>query len=567
MSFRAPTSLAALLFCPALAVLSGCGADQSDDAASSADERSADAGTRPGGGAPSSDASSTDDTFVPEQEEFLVREVASTDRYVFVPNSSPDSSTIARIDGRDLSVVPIRVGREPVAVRAAHVDGVGSVAYVLSEGTSTVAVVRADQIERGADTDDYVSLLRVPAETNALATSPDGRHLIAYVDPSKPVGDTSVTSLQAASLIRLGDSSDEDRVFELSVSRLIDEIAFTDDGRHAFIVGRDGINHLDLEAINEDTFVPPLDLDLSSSAFPPADREVEVDPNGEFLVIRSSAYEGLALYRLPDEGSEGQLLTFDLPGIPTDIDLHTPSDSPPQLVASIREPARVALVDVEAAIAAGAEGEQPDSAIDLLEVSAADPGLATMTPDRTGLLLYTTLAGELRPRLGLLDLDTRALRTFELRNQIRSVAVSPDSDSAVVVHRNQSGPPDSETDPLEFFRHNYGLTIVDLATGYRRPITLQADPARLVLAEADDRTHLFAMLQSTDPERRGVMRIDLSSYRTDFLGLSRPPDQIGRVAGKLFVSQTADSGRITFFDIATGRRQTVSGYELNAGIR
>ena len=235
----------------------------------------------------------------------------------------------------------------------------------------------------------------------------------------------------------------------------------------------------------------------------------------------------------------------------------------------MRDQKKVALIGVDGAF----EEEDPASAVDVIDAGRADPGLATLTPDRRTLLVYTSLAGDLRPSLGVLDLESEshALRAFGLRNQIRSVAPSPDSSTAVVVHKKQDGPPASDADPLEFFRHNHGLTIVDLATGYRRPVTLQGDPARIVMTSAErgeaDRTLLFAMLRSPDPEKRGLMRIDLSSYRTDFLDLPRPPDQLGLVAGKVFVSQESDEGRITFFDLASGERQTVSGYELNAGIR
>jgi hypothetical protein len=38
------------------------------------------------------------------------------------------------------------------------------------------------------------------------------------------------------------------------------------------------------------------------------------------------------------------------------------------------------------------------------------------------------------------------------------------------------------------------------------------------------------------------------------------------VAGKIFISQEATDGRITFIDVDSGEQQTVSGYELNAGI-
>jgi hypothetical protein len=75
------------------------------------------------------------------------------------------------------------------------------------------------------------------------------------------------------------------------------------------------------------------------------------------------------------------------------------------------------------------------------------------------------------------------------------------------------------------------------------------------------------MQQSENPDLRGLTRIDLSNYRTDFFKLARQPQQMGLVAGKVFVSQASSHGRITFFDVDTGEQRTVSGYELNAGIQ
>jgi len=73
-------------------------------------------------------------------------------------------------------------------------------------------------------------------------------------------------------------------------------------------------------------------------------------------------------------------------------------------------------------------------------------------------------------------------------------------------------------------------------------------------------------LSSAASTSRGVMRINLETFRSDFVALPKQPTQIGRVGNKIFVSQEASDGRLTFFDVVTNEVRTVSGYELNAVI-
>lgn len=554
----------ALLVVTLLALaLAGCGDDGggggglgNGGAYTPRDAGSSDTGNA-GGGAPR-DAGGQADVFVPEEEEFLVREVAATDSFVFVPNASETSNTVARIDGRDFDIEPMSVGQQPTAVRAASVPGVGDVAYVLSEGASTVAIIRESSSADGQG----VSLLPVPDEVNALRLSPDGRHLLAYIDPSKPIDQSSgVASLQTLALVRLGDAPADDAVYQLSVTRLIDDIEFTADGAEAFVIGREGINRIVLGDITEDTFIGPLDLGQLHSVLPPEDLEVEVSDDGSFLVARSSAYSGLAILEVEPAGGESPaevLIATD--AIPTDIDLYDDPDGGPSVLVTVRDAGQLLLIEVADALAS-----PDDPPVRTLAVESVAPGLAQLTPSGDQALVYTTLS--LRPELGVLDLASETVRAYELRNQIRSVALSADSRTAVVVHAKQPGPAPTDASALEFFQHNHGLTLFDLASGYRRPVILQAEPADLVVTEdADGQSVVYVMLQSADPDLRGVLRVGLSDYRTDVYRLARQPEQIGVVAGKVFVSQQADEGRITFIDVDTGAQRTVSGYELNAAI-
>ena len=503
-----------------------------------------------------------DDEFIPEDETFLVREVATTAAYVFVPNSSPDSNTVALIDGRDYSIRPMPVGREPTVVRAASVEDAGDVAYVLCEGDATVAIIRADAGTQNPI--DQVNLLRVPREVNALALSPDGRHLLAYIDPEKPLrADSGVASLQAAALIRLGETRADDKVFNLSVTRSVRDIEFSADSTQAYLVGREGINRVFLHEVAGDTFVAPLPLELSGSLFPPTDFEIEVDPGGEYLVARSSDFSGVALYRPPTDAHAASLRLIELSAIPTDIDLYQGADGSPALIATLRQSAEVALIDVNASLDAPEDAPVLPT---ILPVSQVSPGLALLTPTGEQALLYSTLLD--LPNIGIFDLATHDLRTYELRNRIRSVAISPDASTAVIVHKKREGQPPVDADPLTFFQHNNGLTLLDMPSGYRRPVLLDGEPMDLVLTQdSDDTAFVYVMQQSTNPALRGVTRINLRNYRSDFFKLARQPQQMGLVAGKIFVSQSALEGRITFFDVDSGAQRTVSGYELNAGIR
>lgn len=562
MSPRHPRSRIALTLAVALGVsVSACGDDASnntgiDGAGQDNAATNGENGSNNTSGANNNQTSDNQTTpFIPEEEVFVVQTVAATDEYVFVPNSSEESTTVARISGQDLAVTPIRVGREPTQVVASQLDGEGAVAYVLSEGADTVAIVRAD--EANADGDIPVTLLRAPSEVNAFALSPDGRKLLAYIDPNKELDPSDgVASLQTAALVKFGATAADDALYQLSVSRLIRDIEFTDDSSQAFLVGREGVNQIVFDEITGDALIRPLSLGLSDSAFPPEDFEVEVAGDGSYMAVRSSAFAGVALYDLTMEAAAPKLLELD--GIPTDIDLIESGDER-QVIVTVRNAGQIVLVDVD-----GAFAEEPDAARPI-SISSEQAGLAQIVPGGAEILLYSTLP--LVPDLGIYDVEEDELRSLALRNKIRSVAVSEDGTTAVVVHEARDNA--TASDPvLQAFQRSEGLTIVDLPSGYRRPIALESPAAAtLITQDSEGNGVLYVMLQSpSDTTPEGLLRVDLRTFRTDFTELPRKPIEMGVVAGKVFVSQESDVGRLTFFDVDTQAQRTISGYELNAGI-
>lgn len=514
-----------------------------------------------GPGANANDGQDPDDDFEPEEEEFLVQQVASTESYVFVPNQAAHSETVAIIDGREFTVHPVRVGLEPSHVVAADVEDQGPVAFVLSGAEPTVAVIRADQ-GQGAERAD-VQMLPVPHEVNELAISPDGRHVLAFINPDKPIDDSaSAASLQSMAMIRLGDEPGQDEVYELSVTRFIDDIGFTEDGDQAFIVGEDGINLIELSQIKADAFISHIDLEVTGDLFPPQDREAVFSSDATTMVLRTSQFEGIGIFALDaDDAQVTAKRLVDLEGVPTDVDVVEYDDGILEAVATIRGQEQVVLIDVDEALEAD---DEDDAFVRVVDTPGIDAGIGRLTPDQSAMVLYSTLPSI--PVVGLLDLETETVEAFELRNQIRSLAISSDGRTAVVVHRRQDDIMPSN-DPEEEFRRSEGVTLWDLDSGYRRPIGLRAHPKEIAMV--DDTAGmplLYAMLVDDDGADQGLKRINLNSFATDFAWLPRRPTQLGAVGDQIFVSQMEATGRITFFDVDTQQQRTVSGYELNAGI-
>lgn len=554
-----------------LMAFAGCGADHAEmDAPPAAEDDAPGANAENaavGNDMDDGDNGMNEDNFVPEEEEFVVQQVASTDSYVFVPNEAEGSDTVAVIDGRDFGVHPVRVGLEPSKVVATEHEEPGSIGYVLSSGEPTVAVVRAEH--PGAEDFASVELLRVPREVNQLAVSPDGRHVLAYIDPDLEPNDTaSAVSLQTMALIRLGDEPGQDRVFELSVTRFIDDIAFDEDSEQAFVVGEEGINRIPLHDIKADAFLESMPLDvMEAPIFEAEDHEVIFSDDGSVLAVRTSEFSGVGIFELDDEEDAfSNHRIVDLDGVPTDIDFVDGEEDGLRLLAPVRSEEQIAVLSVEEAL--DADVEEPDeSFLRILEAPNTDTGIGRLTPDETAMAVFSTVPDY--PRVGLLDLETETIETYELRNQIRTLEISPNSRTAVAVHRRQQG--DAPVGDAEAkFRHSEGLTLWDLETGFRGPVRLDGDPREIVMTEdSQEVPHLFAMLTPTDDpdaQAQGIERINLDTHARNFVSLPREPTQLGVVGNHIFVSQKQETGRITFIDVDTNQQRTVSGYELNAGI-
>ena len=74
--------------------------------------------------------------------------------------------------------------------------------------------------------------------------------------------------------------------------------------------------------------------------------------------------------------------------------------------------------------------------------------------------------------------------------------------------------------------------------------------------------------QATLASHLDVLQINLVTFRQDSARVPSLPERVGFVPGaqRAFISQRHPQGRMTFVDLGDGSRQTITGYQLNAGI-
>lgn len=486
------------------------------------------------GMADSSDVS--EDAFIPEEpeEEPDINRPTASRRYVFVANRSIDS--VAKIDSETLAVTPIPVGREPTIVRTTPE---GDTAVVLNAGSDSVSV-----IEARPDRDDVNTVDIIPG-CNSLVVSPAGDHAVAWYDNRVARPGDRIGGLQEVSVVRLETAE----VFDVSVGFNIRGVEFDIDGSRAFVVTDAGLNLLDLPGLTGDQASPsvtfgddPLVSDL--------DREVAITDRGAFAVLRSSSFSGLRVVDLETQES----VSIDLPGVPTDVDLL--GDETTALVA-LRDVGQVAILRLAAVI------EDP-AAVEFVDLDAP-PGLIALADNHETAFSYTTLNEE--RRLTVLQLaGTVRSEVFYLEKGIRSVLTGPDSATALVVHSSAAGAPVPGEPIDDFVNKAEGVTLFDVASGYSKLILLDVEADEVVFAP--DGNDVFIMLADDATDTRDIVWMQTESFASQTIRMDAMPEAIGVVPGtnRIFVSQRAETGRITFIDAETGDVQHVSAFQLNAYI-
>ncbi len=501
--------------------------------------------------------------------------------YVYVAN--PDGDTVAVIDAATLAIQTVEAGDQPRYLQT--LAGTDS-AVVLNVGSNDATIIRT---VNGVST---TSSVKVQQGSNAIAVAPDGKHAVAYFDetlasPTDQPGsfqDLTVVSLDAA-----GDTSTP-----MTVGFRPSAVFFSDDGAKGFVVTQAGVSVLDFADIEKNGASIAQTIALGAAPTDQSALDVSVTGDGKYALAREENGSELRLVDL----STGTIATLDLSKIPLPPpgDAGAPGDAGPSRAPDggarpgdagtppPPAPANAIVTDLDLAPSSayamavvrdrsavlripipGAFGGDP-SQVTTTVVPNEIIGSVTLSPGGHYALLYTT-AVPTYERLTILDLTTSAPpRTIQLEKSVEAIAISPDDQTALVVHQKLDGDPnETGIDLGTKLDRQYGYSVVAIAAGFPK---LEVTAAPLgPFAAVPDGSHLFILFNALGLHQ--VDDVDLRSLLIATLELGSPPVSVGPVpaTNRVFVGQDHTDGRISFIDWTTGAIQSVTGFELNSRIR
>ncbi len=518
----------------------------------------------------------------PEIEQTVEFELPKAgERFVFVAN--PESDSVAVIDAETYGVrtVAIADGKRPTFLQT--IEGTDT-AIVLNVDTSNATILRADAAEVRPNN------LPVVEGANAIAVSPDKQHAVVYVNYSLPSASSSSGNYQRLTVIRLSEGGDQ--AVNLRVGFRPSDVAFSEDGATGFVVTENGVSILDFADIDDNGEVVPRTVELGYTPDEiPSD--VSVTRDGRYALAR---LEHASLVNLVDLQS-GEIKALDLvsgeivdrdadsdaasdsaddadagqdpspvPDVVTDIDL---SPNGEFAVAVLRGQSKVLRIPVPGAF------DDPTE-IDSLQIESVIIGSVTVAADSRYALLYTTAdppvgttPNDLRllERITIVDLDgERPQKTVQLEKTIAAVAISPDSETAFIIHKKQDLSAEVPGSQDEIIDRSYGYSLLKLSTGDPTLQTSQAPVGRFAIVT--DGSYLFILFRSDTLGIKELHHVSLGKLLPDVIPLDRPPISVGLVPkfNRVFVSQEHPDGLITFFDWVTARSHEVTGFERNSRI-
>ncbi len=529
----------------------GCGADQASDNEgwdAWTPHDSSDAG-RDGAGWDAADA----DADGAEAETWLPPEVEETvdfhapqgsNRFVFLSNPTGDNVVV--IDSQRLTLELVEVGDSPTELATL---GQEDAAVVIDSGSDDVAVIRA-----APGLPAEVEFEPIASGANAVSVSPDGRYGITYYDVDAGIGERPRNMQEVTLLVFDPATRRSQRTTVRSLPVAVDWTTDPAAGSKAFVIGWDGMTVVDFALVGEGyrptnisfgTTMGPLGTEIARRM-----DDVDVSGDGRLAVLSKADAAELLLLDIATQA----ITPIALPSAPTDVDL---DEAGTFALAALRDDRQVARVDL-------ADPAAP--VVYLTSVSGVVPGQVVIAPEAQVAVVFSNALDF--ETIGVLDMASGETTVVPLQKSVRSVAITPTGDVAVVIHNKKAGDPDDPSldrvrDLDEIIDRTFGFSLVRFNDGLVVRQETPCDPGTwLVYPEAHK---AFLTLRDDASGVRDVLEADLIDFVTDTVHLGSPPASLGLApfARKVFVGQEHPTGRITFIAADTGSVQTMTGFELN----
>jgi hypothetical protein len=529
----------------------------------------------------------------------------------FVYSASEATDSVAVIDSASLAIRVAGVGRGPTVVAALGTPPPeeGAVA-VLDQGSDDVAILQTD-----ANMSTTVEIFRTTPGANNLAVSSDGRYVFVYhdVDGPEALGPGSNQEMTVVDVL-------SGETHGMTIGAHPRDVRFSSDGARAYAVTADGVNVIDLSSVAM-IGKPPLVPVVPDPGIDPGRIEVQLSVAHATALAR---IEGEPMLIATDLDSGAQVV-FDLPGVPTDLDVSDAGD-----FAIVMLPGLGGSTFAELALPA-----DDASSLELTSVQGEYVGLARLAPDGDKMVLYTTVdpwAARSRAPWSSNDLlgggvvmatggETESSDTGTSTGDAETgsgtdtstggettsgsggtdsggdtdggeIPPGPDPRQRITIARREAG---AWTDLVTLFVERrvtavgiapdgasaillhaqpmmgddpYAYTVVDLAKTFpvKKLQRVPAVPGPVMFTPEGDRSAV--LLRDDVLDVRDVDLVDLRTFIVGRLELGSPPEGAGYVdvTRKIFVSQAHPSGRITFVDRANAV-QTITGFRLNDAVK
>jgi len=496
----------------------------------------------------------------PEMQVILDFELPqASQRFVYAAN--PKGGTVSIIDALTQNIQTLETGDKPTFLRTlAGTDD----AIVLNTGSNDATILRTP--DKGATT----STVSVVRGANAIAVAPDGKHAVVYFNAKYSTAGNASGSFQDVTVLTLADGND--MATGMTVGFSPRDVAFTADGHAAYVVTDDGVSELDFQRIEQEgtgiARLVSLGPDIDQKGL-----DVSITPDGKYALTRQP---GKSVVRLVDLGS-GDIQSLDLVDAFPPLDPDVDGGVPPALVLDVSDlslaPTGAFALAVVRNLSTVLQIPVPAGFVDLTTVKSYSidneiVGLATISPQADRALLYTTAVDVQRITILPLDGGKTPHKTVALRKTVQGVAIAPDGQTALIVHKKAAGDPNqpglSADDKLA---RSFGYSVLRVPTGdVKLQVTTTAPGAFSIVP---DGSYLFLLFRDDASSVREVQKIEAKSFLVQPSALGSPPISLGSVpqSKRIFVNQDHPDGRITFIDWDTNQTRTVTGFELNSRIR
>ncbi len=444
--------------------------------------------------------------------------------YLFIAN--PDRDTLTRVTVPSLQVITTTVGDRPIQVQTTA-DYQRAVTF--NEAGDSVSIVDAESLA--------VQTVAVRSGFNRMALSPDGRFVLCWHDSDSTETESNDEGAQSFNEVSLVDTQTLAHT-PMVVGFNPRDVQFTADSGLAVIVSDAYLAMVDLSATSPAPRRVAISEDLVD---PPLAEEVLLTPDGRYAFVRQYGASELGLVDL----RTAQVDRIAVGDNPTDLDL-TPDGL--RAVAVARDSRELWLYDLADPYAAAKVVELP---------SGESLGSVVMSPDGRRGLLYSTVSGSSRYATWELDSDEITVRA--LVKPVRAMGVSPDGRTALVFHDKANG--DTPADSV--FYNQYALTMIAMDEDFfSNPLRLPAEP--MGYAHSDDGARGYLVME--DEALLEVLEYDSLLYEEVLLKSAALHVGTVPTTTLAWVNQEHELGRLSFYDPDTGALQTLTGFELNAGI-